>query len=64
MKRLTNSPSPIVTVPQPFKDDPKQRKPDISKAKCALGWEPVVTLEDGLAKTIDYLRAELGAGAR
>ena len=35
-------------------DDPKQRRPDISRAKKLLGWEPKVKLEDGLRKTIDY----------
>ncbi|XP_033637396.1 UDP-glucuronic acid decarboxylase 1-like isoform X1 [Asterias rubens] len=40
-------------------DDPQRRKPDISKAKRILGWEPVVPLDEGLKKTIDYFRAEL-----
>lgn len=39
-----------------IRDDPKQRRPDISKARKILGWEPVVDLADGLAKTIDYFR--------
>ncbi len=37
--------------------DPKQRKPDITRAKMLLGWEPRVTLEEGLPKTIEYFRA-------
>jgi dTDP-glucose 4,6-dehydratase len=37
-------------------DDPKQRKPDISKAVRLLKWRPVVSLEEGLSKTIDYFR--------
>ena len=41
------------------KDDPKQRKPDISKAKSKLGWEPKVNLEDGLIKTIDWVEYKL-----
>jgi dTDP-glucose 4,6-dehydratase len=41
------------------KDDPKQRKPDISRAKSVLGWEPRVSLADGLAKTIAYFRGML-----
>jgi UDP-glucuronate decarboxylase len=53
--RLTNSTSKIVEAPLP-QDDPKQRQPDISKAKRDLGWEPSVQLEQGLAKTIDYFR--------
>lgn len=40
-------------------DDPKQRQPDISKAKKELGWEPKVSLEDGLEKTIEYFRKVL-----
>lgn len=42
-------------------DDPKQRKPDITKAKELLSWEPTVTLEEGLAKTIEYFRKEVSA---
>jgi UDP-glucuronate decarboxylase len=53
--RLTNSRSKIVEAPLP-QDDPKQRQPDISKAKRDLGWEPSVQLEQGLVKTIDYFR--------
>lgn len=37
-------------------DDPKQRQPDIGKAKSVLGWEPKVVLEEGLKKTIDYFK--------
>ena len=40
-------------------DDPKQRKPDITLAKSLLGWEPVIPLEDGLGRTIEYFRARL-----
>jgi dTDP-glucose 4,6-dehydratase len=39
-----------------FIDDPKVRRPDISKARRTLGWEPKVSLADGLAKTIEYFR--------
>ena len=52
---LTDSSSKIVEEPLP-QDDPKQRQPDISKAKRELGWEPAVQLEQGLTKTIDYFR--------
>ena len=45
----------IVFQPLP-KDDPKQRKPDIAKAKALLGWEPRVPLDVGLKKTIEYFR--------
>ena len=50
---LTNSNSKIIREPLPA-DDPKQRKPDISKAKKYLDWEPVVPLREGLEKTIAY----------
>ncbi len=53
--RLTNSTSNIVQEPLP-QDDPKQRQPDIGKAKRDLGWEPSVQLEEGLVQTIDYFR--------
>ena len=58
--KLTGSKSEIVALPQPFADDPKQRRPDISKAKRVLDWEPKVAIEDGLEKTIAYMREELG----
>jgi len=41
------------------KDDPCQRRPDITKARTILGWEPVVDLEQGLVKTIEYFRNKL-----
>lgn len=50
---LTGSRSQIVYKPLP-KDDPMQRRPDISKAKAMLDWEPSVDLRDGLMKTIEY----------
>jgi dTDP-glucose 4,6-dehydratase len=37
-------------------DDPKQRRPDIGKARRLLGWEPEVTLEEGLRHTVEYFR--------
>lgn len=55
IKELTNSSSEIVNEPLP-EDDPKERKPDISKAKDILGWEPKVNLEDGLRKTTEYFK--------
>ena len=58
VKRLTNSNSEIVSKPLP-QDDPKQRKPDITKAKEVLGWSPEVALEDGLIKTIEYLKTQI-----
>ena len=53
---LTGSKSKIVYQPLPG-DDPKMRRPDISLAKKALGWEPKVELREGLQKTIEYFKA-------
>jgi len=50
---LTGTKSKITFEPLPF-DDPKQRQPDITLAKEKLGWEPKITLEEGLKKTIAY----------
>ena len=55
----TGSPSRIVHRPLPV-DDPKVRQPDITRARNLLGWEPRVSLEEGLDATIDYFRAKLG----
>lgn len=56
--QMTNSKSKLVQLPLP-QDDPKMRRPDISKAMTELGWQPVVPLQDGLRKTIDYFEAIL-----
>lgn len=53
--RLTGSASELVFEPLPA-DDPKQRQPDITQAKEKLGWEPTVSLEEGLKPTIQYFR--------
>ena len=53
--RMTGSRSKLVHRPLPG-DDPQQRQPDITLARQALGWSPQVSLEDGLAPTIDYFR--------
>ncbi|MBR4675311.1 MAG: SDR family oxidoreductase [Victivallales bacterium] len=50
---LTNSNSKIIKMPLPA-DDPKQRRPDITKAREILKWQPTTQLREGLAKTIDY----------
>lgn len=50
---MTNSRSTIIHMPLP-ENDPRQRRPDIGRARAALGWEPTTPLDDGLAKTIDY----------
>ncbi len=57
--RLTGSRSRLVRRPLP-QDDPKQRQPDITRAKAALGWQPKVELEEGLGRTVDYFRRLLG----
>jgi dTDP-glucose 4,6-dehydratase len=56
---LTGSNSLIVERPLPT-DDPKVRQPDISRARAMLGWEPRVSLEEGLKRTIDYFRTLVG----
>jgi len=55
---MTGSSSKIVYLPLPV-DDPRQRRPDITLARKELSWEPVVGLESGLSKTIDYFRQVL-----
>ncbi len=55
IRRLTGSKSGIIHHPLP-QDDPKQRQPDITKARRILGWEPRVALDDGLHKTIEYFQ--------
>ena len=60
--RMTGSKSKIVYRPLPT-DDPKQRRPDITRARELLGWEPKVQLEEGLEKTIEYFRTKVGAAA-
>jgi len=53
--KATGSKSKIIEQPLP-KDDPKQRQPDITRARKHLGWEPKVSLEEGIEKTIDYFK--------
>jgi dTDP-glucose 4,6-dehydratase len=60
---LCGSRSPITHHPLPV-DDPTRRCPDISRAREELGWEPVVLLEDGLSRTIEWMRGELGLAGR
>ena len=55
---LTGSRSKLVFRPLPS-DDPKQRKPDISRAEATLGWRPAVALRDGLVSTIDYFDTQM-----
>ncbi|OGM09551.1 NAD-dependent dehydratase [Candidatus Woesebacteria bacterium RBG_13_34_9] len=58
IKSLASSKSELVFEPLP-QDDPTQRKPDIKKAREILGWEPKVSLDEGLRKTIDYYKSLL-----
>jgi dTDP-glucose 4,6-dehydratase len=60
--RMTGSSSRIVYQPLPT-DDPKVRRPDITRARTLLNWEPKVSLEDGLTRTIEYFRQKIGATA-
>jgi dTDP-glucose 4,6-dehydratase len=55
IKRLVGTSAPIEFRPLP-EDDPKIRRPDITKARTLLGWEPQVPLEEGIGRTIDYFR--------
>ena len=56
--RMTGSRSKIIYLPLP-QDDPRQRKPDITLARKELNWQPVISLETGLEKTIEYFRKSL-----
>jgi len=62
IKQLTNSTSRIVHKPMP-KDDPTRRKPDISRAKAELGWQPKVTVDEGLSRAIKYFSEEVANGS-
>jgi dTDP-glucose 4,6-dehydratase len=62
VKAAVGSKAELTFKPLP-QDDPKQRRPDISKAKRVLGgWEPKVTLEEGLQRTVAYFRRKVGQG--
>ncbi len=58
--RLTGSAARVVRQPLPT-DDPQQRRPDLTRARTLLGWEPRTSLEEGLRTTIAYFREELAA---
>jgi UDP-glucuronate decarboxylase len=53
--RLTNSNSKIIKLPLP-ENDPKQRRPDLTLAEIEIGWRPQISIEEGLARTIEYFR--------
>jgi dTDP-glucose 4,6-dehydratase len=61
--RLVGSRSTLVHRPLPV-DDPRQRQPDITRARTLLGWEPTVGLEEGLLKTVDYFKMKLAQQSR
>jgi dTDP-glucose 4,6-dehydratase len=61
INRLVGNPGGIIMKPTDrFSDDPQRRQPDITRAKQILGWEPKVTLEQGLQRTIAYFREKMG----
>lgn len=59
IRRLTGARGGVVHLPPPA-DDPVRRRPDIQRARDALGWSPATALDDGLRLTIDFLRQEIG----
>jgi dTDP-glucose 4,6-dehydratase len=61
--RLTDSPSEVVFLPA-MSDDPTRRRPDLSLAREILGWCPSTTLEDGLARTVEWFAARAAGAAR
>lgn len=58
VRRSSRSSSPISWRPLPA-DDPTRRRPDISKARKVLGWQPSVGIREGLDRTIEYFRGQL-----
>jgi dTDP-glucose 4,6-dehydratase len=62
VQKLTGTSSQLEYRPLP-QDDPKQRRPDITKAKSLLGWEPRIKLEAGLKPTLEYFRAKMQRSA-
>jgi len=62
IQQLIGGKSKIIYEPLPT-DDPKQRKPDITKAQTILGWQPKVDRKEGLKITLDYFKKVLGIEA-
>jgi nucleoside-diphosphate-sugar epimerase len=63
IRDLSGSSSEIVFKPLP-EDDPKQRRPDLTRARTLLGWEPTTSLDAGLNKTIAYFRQRIAIRAK
>lgn len=62
INRIVGNPAGIVKQPaQRLGDDPQRRRPDITRAKEILGWEPVVSLEEGIKRTVPYFREKMRA---
>jgi UDP-glucuronate decarboxylase len=61
IRRLTGAQSPIEFVPPITEEEPRRRRPDITKAQELLGWQPAVGFEEGLGRTIDYFRGVLAS---
>ena len=64
VRALTGSASPMEFREPAVGDDPQRRRPDIARAAGLLGWQPEVSLHDGLSATVRYFRAELGLDVR
>jgi len=60
VRGLVGGPSGVDYFPLP-QDDPVRRRPDITRAKETLGWQPRVTLDEGLPMTVEYFRSALSA---
>jgi UDP-glucuronate decarboxylase len=57
---VTGSSSEVIFVPRPV-DDPQQRRPDLTRARTLLGWEPTIPLREGIARTAADFRTRLAA---
>ncbi len=59
VNQLTGNKAGVTFLPLPHQDDPKKRRPDITKARTILHWEPTVSLEEGLTETITWFRKQM-----
>jgi UDP-glucuronate decarboxylase len=60
VQKMVNPDAEIIFKPLP-QDDPRRRRPDITKAKSLLGWEPTIPLQEGLKLTIEDFRNRVGS---